>query len=80
MSSSRNSAIAGAVAGLLVAAFGAWYVSAHRSEAAPAPAPAPVHAAPVSLNQAAEKLMALPELKRWADNIEKASGGAREHD
>ncbi|WP_342117825.1 hypothetical protein [Pseudoduganella sp. OTU4001] len=85
MSSSRKSAIAGAVAGLLVAGFGAWYVSTHRSEAAPAPAPAPAMAvaatpaakAAVSRDQAVEKLMALPELKRWADNIEKRSGGVR---
>ncbi len=80
MSSSRNSAIAGAVAGLLVAGIGAWYVSNHRSEAAatPAavvPAPSPVAKAAVSREQAAETLMALPELKRWAETIEQRSGG-----
>lgn len=84
MSSSRNSAIAGAVAGLLVAGFGAWYVSNHKSEAAPAPAPAaplavaaPATKAAVSREQAVDKLMALPELKRWADAIEKRSEGLR---
>lgn len=78
MSHSRKSAIAGAVAGLLAAGIGAWYVTQHRSEAAATTA-APALAAPaaVSREQAVEKLMALPELKRWADNIERRSGGAR---
>lgn len=84
MSSSRNSAIAGAFAGLLVAAFGAWYVGNRKSEAAPAmaaAAPAAIEApatkAAVTREQAVEKLMALPELKRWADAIEKRSEGLR---
>jgi len=81
MSSSRTSAIAGAVAGLLIAGFGAWYVSQHTSEAAVAPAPAPLAApaasAALSRQQAVEALMALPELKRWADAIEQRSGGER---
>ncbi|WP_229502766.1 hypothetical protein [Pseudoduganella guangdongensis] len=86
MTSSRKSAIAGTVAGLLVAGAGAWYASNHRSEAAPAPAMAPsalaVVAAPaakaaVSREQAVAKLMALPELKRWAENIEQRSSGTR---
>lgn len=83
MSSSRKSAIAGAVAGLLAAGIGAWYVTQHRSEAAAttaAPAlaaPAATASAAVSREQAVEKLMALPELKRWADNIELRSGGVR---
>lgn len=80
MSSSRKSAIAGAVAGLLVAGFGAWYVHTHKTEAPPALAPeaiAPVATAAVSREQAVEKLMALPELKNWADTIEKRSNGER---
>lgn len=81
MSSSRKSAIAGALAGLLVAGFGAWYVNKHGAQALPAPAVSAPVAAPavakaaVSREQAAEKLMALPELKRWAETIEKRSGG-----
>jgi hypothetical protein len=86
MSSSRKSAIAGAVAGLLLAGIGAWYVSNHQSVAAPAPAVAPaavaalVAPAPkaaVSREQAVEMLMALPELKHWADIVEKRSEGLR---
>ena len=86
MTSSRKSAVAGAVAGFLVAAAGAWYVSNHKSEAAPAPAVAPAAfvaavtpgaKAAVSREQAAEKLMALPELKHWADAVEKRSEGLR---
>lgn len=79
MSSTRKSAIAGAVAGLLVAGFGAWYVNNHNAQALPAPASAAPLAtkATVSREQAVEKLMALPELKHWADAIEKRSEGAR---
>ncbi|MGW8394122.1 hypothetical protein [Pseudoduganella sp. HUAS MS19] len=83
MSSSRTSAIAGAVAGFLVAGLGAWYVSHHKPEAAHAtagtatPISAPAANAKVSRDQAVEKLMALPELKRLADAIEKRSGGER---
>lgn len=80
MSSSRKSAIAGAVAGLLVAGIGAWYASnqtANVAAAAPAPMTAPVAKANVSRDQAVEKLMALPELKHLADTIEKRSGGER---
>jgi hypothetical protein len=82
MSSSRNSAIAGTLAGLLAVGIGAWYVSKHRTEAAPTPVAAavtvqfaPAPKAALSREQAVEKLMALPELKRWADEIEKRSGG-----
>ncbi len=82
MSSTHKSAIAGAVAGLLLAGIGAWYVSNHQSVAAPAPAAVVATAAPaakaaVSRDQAVEKLMALPELKHWADVIEKRSEGLR---
>ncbi len=78
MSSTRKSAIAGAVAGLLVAGLGGWYVSNHQSQAAlPPAAAAPVAQAAVSREQAVEQLMALPELKRWADTIEQRSGGQR---
>jgi hypothetical protein len=84
MSSSRNSAIAGAVAGLLLAGFGAWYASNHRSAAAVPPvaaAPlalaAPAAKAAVSREQAVASLMALPELKRLADAIEQRSSGER---
>lgn len=82
MSSNRKSAIAGALAGLFVAGFGAWYVSGHRAQAVPAvAAPATVapvaNAAAVSREQAVAKLMALPELKRWSDSIEQRSGGTR---
>lgn len=82
MTSSRKSAVAGTVAGLLVAVAGAWYVSHHKSEAAPAPAvvaaiAAPAAKAAVSREQAAEKLLALPELKHWADAVEKRSEGLR---
>lgn len=78
MSSSRKSAIAGALAGLLVAGVAAWYASGHTSVAAiPPAATAPPAQAAVSRAQAVEKLMALPELKRWADAIEKRSEGLR---
>lgn len=79
MSTTRKSAIAGAVAGLLVAGIGAWYASNHKADAAPATvAAAPAAAkAKVSRDQAVEELMALPELKRLADAIEKRSGGER---
>lgn len=86
MSSSRKSAIAGTVAGLLFAGIGAWYVSKLQPATAPAPAvaagtvaaaPAPAAKAAVSREQAVEKLMALPELKHWADTIEKRSEGLR---
>ncbi|SFF50690.1 hypothetical protein SAMN05518865_10122 [Duganella sp. CF458] len=84
MSSSRTSAIAGAVAGLLVAGIGAWYASNHKATvatrvaaAAPAPVSAPAAKANVSRDQAVERLMALPELKGLADAIEKRSGGER---
>src|SRR5690349_14941062 len=81
MSSSRKSAIAGTVAGLLVAGIGAWYATHHKINAAvlpvvaASPALAPAAKANVSRDQAVEKLMALPELKRLADAIEKRSGG-----
>ncbi len=80
MSSTRKSAVAGAVAGLLAAGIGAWYVSNHQSVAAPADPPAvaaPAAKAAVSREQAVEKLMALPELKRWAEVVEKRSEGLR---
>ena len=81
MSSSRKSAIAGAIAGLLVAGIGAWYATHHKINAAlvqaVAAAPAPAAKANVSRDQAVEKLMALPELKHLADAIEKRSGGER---
>ncbi|WP_426339401.1 hypothetical protein ACN9MZ_24260 [Pseudoduganella sp. S-14] len=84
MSSSRKSALAGAVAGLLLAGIGAWYASNHKIHAtatpmaaAPAPVAMPAAKANVSRDQAVEKLMALPELKRLADAIEKRSGGER---
>ncbi len=64
----------------MVAGIGAWYVSNHKSFAAPA-APlavaAPATKATVSRQQAVEKLMALPELKHWADVVEKRSEGLR---
>ncbi|WP_426343631.1 hypothetical protein ACN9MU_26205 [Pseudoduganella sp. R-32] len=83
MSSSRKSAIAGAVAGLLLAGIGAWYASNHNIHATAAPMAAaapvamPAAKANLSRDQAVEKLMALPELKRLADAIEKRSGGER---
>ncbi|HEY0585671.1 MAG TPA: hypothetical protein VGD52_06030 [Pseudoduganella sp.] len=84
-SSTRKSAIAGAVAGLLAAGFGAWYVSHYKPAPVTAtvalaettPAAGPAAKANVSRDQAVEKLMALPELKRLADAIEKRSGGER---
>lgn len=83
MSSSRKSAIAGSVAGLLVAAVGAWYASNHKpnmtatSTVVAAAASVQAAKANVSRDQAVEKLMALPELKQLADAIEKRSGGER---
>lgn len=83
MSSSRKSAVTGAVAGLLVAGIGAWYATHHKINAAvvpviaASPVPVPSAKANVSRDQAVEKLMALPELKRLADAIEKRSGGER---
>lgn len=85
MSTTRKSAIAGAVAGLLVAGIGAWYATHHKPTVAvaplavalPAALPAPVAKANVSRDQAVEKLMALPELKHLSDVIEKRSGGER---
>jgi hypothetical protein len=81
MSSSRKSAVAGAVTGLLVAGIGAWYATHHKINAAVVPvvaaAASPAAKANVSRDQAVEKLMALPELKHLADAIEKRSGGER---
>lgn len=84
MSSNRKPAIAGALTGLLLAGVGAWYASQHQSTAVAAAAqpaqvakPAASTAAAVSREQAVAKLMALPELKRWADQIEQRSGGTR---
>lgn len=85
MSTTRKSAIAGTVAGLLVAGIGAWYATQHQpsvavaplADAAPAALPSPASKANVSRDQAVEKLMALPELKRLSDVIEKRSGGER---
>lgn len=85
--SKRNSikmtSLAGAVSGLLAVAIGVWYVQAQRPAtpaAAAAAAAAPIAtpatpAATFSREQAVQKLMELPELKRWADNIEQRSGG-----
>jgi hypothetical protein len=75
-STTRNPAIAGAIAGILAVALGAWYLKEQRTETAAAVASAqPRAAASVSREQAVEKLMALPELQAWGDKIEKRSGG-----
>jgi len=105
-STTRNPAIAGAIAGILAVALGTWYLAEHHGEPAAAagaaagdaatapatavvtsggpaaglqgaagPAAAAAAKAAVSREQAVEKLMALPELKAWADGIEKRSGG-----
>jgi len=79
----RNPAIAGIVAGLLAVGLGAWYLkdrqpalpTAAVAMASVTPAPSKTVDAAVSREQAAEKLMALPELKAWSDAIEKRSGG-----
>jgi hypothetical protein len=75
--SSRLPALAGIVTGLLAVGLGAWYLSAPRAEtllpaAVAAPLPSMVS---LSREQAAAKLMALPELKAWSDVIEQRSGG-----
>jgi hypothetical protein len=91
-STSKTAAIAGALAGLLTAALGAYYVYSVRHEAQPRAQVATVAsagavalqggaagtqapAAKLSREQAVAALMALPELKAWADRIEKSSNG-----
>lgn len=75
-STTRNPAIAGAIAGILAVALGAWYLKEQRTETAAVAASAkPVAAAAVSREQAAEKLMALPELQAWGEKIEQRNGG-----
>lgn len=80
--SSHLPAIAGTVAGLLAAAFGASYLypqhvgpgAAPAQQVAEAPAPAARQQA-LNREQAVARLMALPELQAWAKHIETASGG-----
>lgn len=91
---SKTAAIAGALAGLLAAALGSYYVYTVRHEAQPraqvatvasagavalqggtAGAQAPAAKGALSREQAVAALMALPELKAWADRIEKSSNG-----
>ncbi|HEY1148460.1 MAG TPA: hypothetical protein VGF27_07795 [Pseudoduganella sp.] len=75
-STTRNPAIAGAIAGILAVALGAWYLKEQRTETAAVVTSAkPVAAAAVSREQAVEKLMALPELQAWGAKIEQRSGG-----
>ncbi|GGY12439.1 hypothetical protein [Pseudoduganella dura] len=85
-------AVAGTLAGLLAAAFGAWHLypqhvgpgaaparSTAATVAAPAAAPAAAPRPPkqaLTRDQAVTRLMALPELQAWAKHIESASGGA----
>jgi hypothetical protein len=85
-------AVAGALAGLLAATLGAWYLypqhvgpgsasprPAAAASAAPSRALQPNRPAPgqaLSREQAVARLMALPELQAWAKQIESASGGA----
>ncbi|WP_338766314.1 hypothetical protein [Massilia sp. METH4] len=89
--SSHLPAFAGALAGLLAAAFGAWYLypqhvgpgnaPARPATTTPAAPAAPVTSAPaaprqaLTRDQAVARLMALPELQAWARQIETASGG-----
>ncbi|WP_395401943.1 hypothetical protein ACHMW6_28300 [Pseudoduganella sp. UC29_106] len=75
-STTRNPAIAGAIAGILAVALGAWYLKEQRTETATAVVNAkPAAAEAVSREQAVEKLMALPELLAWGAKIEQRSGG-----
>lgn len=85
---SKTAAIAGTLAGLLAAGLGAYYLYSTRAEPQPA-APAaqlaanaggtapqaPAAKGALSREQAVAVLMALPELKAWADRIEKESKG-----
>jgi hypothetical protein len=82
-------AVAGTIAGLLAAAFGAWYLYPQHvgpgpaavrpatmpSSTTPATPPAAMHRQPLNRDQAVARLMALPELQAWAARIETASGG-----
>ena len=85
-SNSKTAAIAGTLAGLLAAGLGAYYLYSvkHEGQAAPAAAATAAHATSavqpaakgaLSREQAVAALMALPELKAWADRIEQASKG-----
>lgn len=79
--SSHLPAIAGTVAGLLAAAFGASYLYPQHVGPGSAPRQASVAPAPaaqgqsIGREQAVARLMALPELQAWAQRIEAASGG-----
>ncbi len=84
---SRFPAAAGALAGLLAAALGAWYLyPQHVGQPADAPAagtakeamkPAPSNPAQhrYSREQVTAQLWALPEVQQWAAQVEKQSGG-----
>lgn len=90
-SSSKTSAIAGTLAGLLAAGLGAYYLYSVKQEQQPAKvatvasagtvalkgnvAPAAKPGAALSREQAVAALMALPELQSWSDRIEKESKG-----
>lgn len=90
-SSSKTSAIAGTLAGLLAAGLGAYYLYSVKQEQPAAKvatvasagsvalkdiaAPAAKQGAALSREQAVAALMALPELKLWSEKIEKESNG-----
>jgi len=89
-SSSKTAAIAGTLAGLLVAGLLAYFVYLQKhvdraEQAAQAAAmagrtpivlaQADTNTAPRSKAQASEALLALPELKAWSDQLEKTTGG-----
>jgi hypothetical protein len=75
---SRLPAMAGVVTGLLAVGLGAWYLATpHAAALLPSAlaAPMPQAIASLSRDQAAAKLMELPELKTWSAQIEQRSGG-----
>jgi hypothetical protein len=85
VSSSRSAAIAGTLAGLLVAGLGGYFLYHRPAEPVTPRAPATAPAAPaapsakaqaISKEQASAALMALPELKAWSEKIDRDSGGS----
>jgi alkanesulfonate monooxygenase SsuD/methylene tetrahydromethanopterin reductase-like flavin-dependent oxidoreductase (luciferase family) len=89
-SSSKTAAVAGTLAGLLVAGLFAYFVylqkhvdpSEQARQAAAIAGKTPIilaqadtNTAPRSKAQASLALLALPELKAWSDQLEKTSGG-----
>jgi len=75
-SSSKTTIIAGILAGLLAAGFGAFYLHQQSAPHAGNPPAASSQSAEQEQNaRAVDALMALPEIKAWSAHIENATGG-----